>query len=104
MFSISSPSTANDDFAIDYSTVAPHHFNPLLQVSVAMAAGLDRDRITVFATDARHSFTADSYCDNLTSIDTCYFLPVSNCSAGEEGLRSAHRCTVLGSQRLDWCR
>ena len=54
-----------------------------MQASIALAAALDLDRIMLFLDPDSHPYLADDFCKNRRSMDTCYFLPMSNCYGSE---------------------
>jgi uracil-DNA glycosylase len=52
--------------------------------AAAMAAALETGR--VFVESPGHFLTASAYCGSNTTLDTCYFLPLSNCTLGAAGV------------------
>ena len=53
-----------------------------MQASVALAGALDLGRILVFDSPDSNVYLSDEYCKDAKAFDQCYFLPLSNCSAG----------------------
>ncbi len=66
-----------------------------MQASVALAGALDLGRILVFDGPDSNVYLSDEYCKDARAFDQCYFLPLSNCSAGV-------RLPTIPSSRCGW--
>lgn len=57
-----------------------------LQAGIALANAMNLGRIMIFENPDDHPYLQDEFCKDRMAIDACYFLPVSNCSAGNSSL------------------
>mmetsp|Transcript_3379 Transcript_3379/g.9765 ORF Transcript_3379/g.9765 Transcript_3379/m.9765 type:complete len:428 (+) Transcript_3379:659-1942(+) len=54
----------------------------LHQAGIALAGALELNRTLLFQDPDDHVYLGDDYCKDLPAMDSCYFMPLSNCTAG----------------------
>lgn len=66
-----------------------------LQAGIALAGALELNRTLLFQDPDDHVYLGDDYCKDLPAMDSCYFMPLSNCTAGEKSLRLCSHVALL---------